>query len=280
MKRIIGCFVMFLVIIVITSGCGCARIDTGEIGLRKEFTGTIQPQNLNVGLHQTVIGDVIVFASKEILLTEEGITPASKDKSTLKDFDINFTYIVQESAMFDLYTKYSATAHMHEKGSKETFLMANFVRAIVRASAYSAVAEYNALEVNNNRKAIEDRIKVLANEKLVSEKLGGKVAVNLVNIKNIQLADEIVASANMVSNVQNQLTAKKTEVEIANQEALRIKALSAQSGSQYTNLLTAQATLKTAEALYEAAKNGSAIWVVPQNFTALGGIGNLTAKKQ
>jgi hypothetical protein len=278
-KRFISLFALFICMVIVTSGCGCARIDTGEIGLRKEFTGTIQPQNLNVGLHQTIIGDVIVFASKEILLTEEGITPSSKDKSTLKDFDINFTYIVQESAMFDLYTKYSATAHMHDTGSKETFLMANFIRAIVLASAYSAVAEYNALEVNNNRKAIEDRIKVLANEKLVSEKLGGKVAVNLVNIKNIQLADEIVASANMVSNVQNQLTAKRTEVEIANQEALRIKALSQQSGSQYTNLLSAQATLKTAEALYEASKNGSVIWVVPQNFTALGSMASIIGKK-
>ena len=279
MKRIFSLSMLFICIIAVTSGCGCARIDTGEIGLRKEFTGTIQVENLTAGLHQTILGDVIVFASKEILLSEENITPASKDKSTLKDLDVNFTYITEPTSAFFFYTKYSTTAHMYDKKSHETFLMANFVSAIVRAAVYSAVAEYDALEVNNNRKAIEERIRILANEKLANEKLSGKVSVNLVNIKNIQLADEIVASANMVSNVQNQLTAKKTEVEIADQEAKRIKALSAQSGSQYTNLLTAQATLKTAEALYEGAKNGSVIWVVPQNFTALGGVGTLTAKK-
>jgi regulator of protease activity HflC (stomatin/prohibitin superfamily) len=270
---------VFFSMLIIFNGCGCARIDTGEVGLRKEFSGTIQPQTLNVGLHQTIIGDVIVFAAKEILLAEEQMTPASKDKSTLKDFDVNFTYIVQPNATFDLYTKYSATAHMHAEHSKETFLMANFVRAIVRAATYSAVAEYNALEVNNNRKAIEERIKVLANEKLASEKLGDKVTVNLVNIKNIQLADEIVASANAVSNAQNQLTAKRTEVEIAQQEALRIKALSAQTDSKYTSLLEAQARMKTADALFEASKNGSTVWIVPQNFTALGSIATLTGKK-
>lgn len=275
MKKSIILFALLLVVMTVA----CARIDTGEVGLRREFSGTIQPQNLNVGLHQTMIGDVIVFAAKEILLTEEGMTPASKDKSTLKDFDVNFTYIVDKDAVFDLYTKYSATAHMHAAGTKETFLMANFVSTIIRAVTYSAVAEYNALEVNNNRKAIEDRIKVLANEKLANEKLGGKVTINLVNIRNIQLADEIVTSANMVSNVQNQLTAKKTEVLIADQEALRIKALAQQTDAKYTSLLAAQATLKTAEALLKAAENGSTIWIVPQNFTALGSTAGITGKK-
>ncbi len=177
MKAIIAQFALFFGIVLFTSGCGCARIDTGEVGLRREFSGTIKPNNLNPGLHQTLVGDVIVFAAKEILLAEEDIAPSSKDKSTLKDFDVNFTYIVDINSTFLLYTKYSSTANMHAPDSNETFLMASFVKAIVRAAAYSAVAEYNALEVNNNRKAIEDRIKALANEKLSSEKLGDIIKV-------------------------------------------------------------------------------------------------------
>jgi hypothetical protein len=250
---------------------GCTRIDTGEIGLRKTFGGEIQTQELGVGWHQTMVGDVIVFAAKEILLPEENMTPASKDKSTLKDFDINFTYVVEPSAISDLYVKYSMTAHLKTTQHNEIFPMATFVAAIVRAAGYSSVAEFDALEVNNNRKAIEDRIKVLANDKLASEGLAGKLKVNLVNIKNIQLADEIVSSANMVSNVQNQLTAKKTEVQIAVQEGLRIKALSDQTDAKYVNLLNAQASMKTAEALNISASKGSTIWVVPNNFVSIGG---------
>ena len=272
MNKLTKLFALMLIGIIVI---GCTRVDTGEVALRRDFNGTIESQLLLNGFHQTIVGDVIVFAAKEILLSEE-LKPASKDKSTLKNFDVNFTYIVETPAIFDFYTKYSMTAHLASE-HHEIFPMGAFVKAIVRAAAYSAVAEYDALEVNNNRKTIEDRIKVLANEKLSNEGLGKKISINLVNIKNIQLADEIVASANMVSNVSNQLTAKRTEVQIANQEALRIKALAAQTDDKYTKLLNAQAAMRTADALYKAAENHSAIWVVPNNFIALGGIGNVVA---
>ncbi len=93
-------------------------------------------------------------------------------------------------------------------------------------------------------------------------------------MKNVQLADEIVESANNVSNVQNQLVAKKTEVEIATQEGLRIKALAAQTDSKYVELLRSQAQMKMADAMFEAAKKGSTMWVIPQNLTAFGNIVN------
>lgn len=270
MRYFITQLLLFISIVVFCSSCGCSRIDTGEVGLRKAWDGKIQSDVLAPGFHQTWVGEIIVFAAKEILLAEENLTPASKDKSTLKDFDVTFTYLVDTKETFYLYTKYSETVNLHAPKSNETFLMGSFVSSIVRASAYSAVSEYDALEVNNNRKAIEDRIKALANEKLANEKLGDKVTVNLVNVKNIELADEIVLSANNVSNVQNQLIAKKTEVEIAIQEGLKIKELAAQTDAKYVELLRAQTQMKMADALLEAAKKGSTMWVIPQNLTAFG----------
>lgn len=260
---------MFLIFVTIFLNA-CTRIETGEVGLRRTFSGTIEPTELGVGFHQTIIGEVIVFATKEILLSEENLTQASKDKSTLKDFDINFTYIADPKAASDLYTKYSTTSHMKNPNGTEIFPMGSFVTTIVRAASYSAVAEYDALEVNNNRKQIEDRIKAMANEKLSGEGLAGKVSVNMVNIRNIELAKEIVDSANRVSQAKNDLNAKTTEVDIAKQEAKRIEELNKQTGPQYVELLKAQAMMKNAEALKAAAEKGSTIWVVPQNFTALG----------
>lgn len=254
---------------------GCTQIETGEIGLRKTFNGTIEDQELGTGWHQTLIGSVIVFAAKEILLTEENLTPQSKDKSTLKDFDITFTYTADPKEVSYLYTKYSYTAHLKQEKHSEIFPMGVFVTAIVRASAYAAVAEYDALEVNNNRVKIEQRIAEIANAKLDHEKLKGKVAVVTVNVKNILLADTVVESANRAVNAQNDLVTKTTEVQIATQEGLRIKALANQSSDTYIRLLNAQANQTQAEALLTAAKNKSTIWVVPQNFTALGGIGSI-----
>lgn len=254
---------------------GCTQIETGEIGLRKTFNGTIEDQELGTGWHQTLVGSVIVFAAKEILLTEENLTPQSKDKSTLKDFDITFTYTAEPKEVSYLYTKYSTTAHLTQEKHSEIFPMGIFVTAIVRASAYSAVAEFDALDVNNNRAKIEERIVAIANKKLEHEKLNGKVAVVMVNVKNIQLADIVVESANRAVNAQNDLVTKTTEVSIGVQEGLRIKALANQSSPGYVQLLNAQSDRVRADALLEAAKNKSTIWVVPQNFTALGGIGSI-----
>lgn len=266
---------------------GCTQIETGEIGLRKSFDGVIEDKELGPGWHQTLIGSVILFAAKEILLAEENLTPQTKDKSVLKDFDITFTYTVDSGEVSYLYTHYSSTAHLTEDKHNEIFPMGAFVRAIVRASTYSAVSEVDALEVNTSRPKIELRIAEIANAKLDHEKLGfkddksktgpRKVTVVTVNVKNSQLADDVVASANRAVNAQNDLVTKRTEVDIATQEGLRIRALASQSSDTYIRLLNAQANQTQADALLTAAKNKSTIWVVPQNFTALGGIGSITA---
>ncbi len=273
------------IVLFIAALSGCTQIETGEIGLRKNFNGTIEDTELGPGWHQTLVGSVILFAAKEILLAEENLTPQTKDKSVLKDFDITFTYTADSREVSYLYTHYSNTAHLTQEKHNEIFPMGTFVRAIVRAAAYSAVAEVDALEVNTSRPKIEQRIAAIANAKLDHEKLGvkdekgtqRKVTVVTVNVKNSQLADDVVASANRAVNAQNDLVTKTTEVQIATQEGLRIKALAAQSSDTYIRLLNAQANQTQADALLTAAKNRSTIWVVPQNFTALGNVGTINA---
>lgn len=261
---------VILLSVLFSSVIGCTRIETGEVGLRRSWNGEIQSQELGTGWHQIVLGDVIHFVTKEIMLHDQNILAQTKDKSTLQDFDINFTYSVAPSSIAELYTKYSQTAHLVQKDGSEIFPMGNFVGPIVRSAAYSSVSGLNALEVNDNRKTIEDNIKRIANEKLAGEGLKDKIHVSLVSIRNLQLAPEIVASANRAVQAQNDYNTKKTEVEIARQEAAKIEALSKQGDDNYIRLLEAQSRREVAEALKIAAEKGSSVWVVPQNFTSLG----------
>lgn len=263
-------FLPVMLAVLVTSAC--MRVETGEVGLRKTFSGTIERNELEEGFHQTVVGDVILFATKEILLQEENLTPQTKDKTTLTDFDVTYTYNVDPQSVAELFIKYSITAHLTIPGASEIFPMGSFVGPIVRNAGYTAVSEFDALSVNDNRKLIEDNIGKYANDKLAGEGLNGKVTVNLVNVKNIQLAPDIIDSANRVVKTQNELTAKKTEVQIAIQEGLRIQELSKQSDAKYVELLNAQAQMKMSEAIQAAASKGSTVWIVPSNFTALGNI--------
>jgi regulator of protease activity HflC (stomatin/prohibitin superfamily) len=269
-RRILSLLAIATAILSLT---GCySRVETGEVALRRNFNGTIDTTVLQPGWHQTIVGDIIIFATKEILLSEDKLTPQSADKSTLHEFDFNFTYTIDPNAVPEFYTKYSTTAHLMNPNKSEIFPMGQFVVGVVRASAYEAVSEFNVLELNNKRKEIEQRIAKVANEKFTNEKLGGKVTVTTVNVKTIQPSQQVVDSANRAVQAQNDLLTKKTEVQIAAQEAERIKALSAQSGDTYIRLLEAQAKKQTADALMVAAQNKSAMWVVPSQFTALGNV--------
>ena len=271
-RKIMGCGTLIVLGVLLgIGGCSFQRIDDSEVGVRRTFSGTIEDTELGTGFHQTLLGSITLFAAKEILIEEKDLTPQSRDKSVLTDFDINFTYTVDSSKVADYYKRYSRSSHLELDGHDEMFPMGNVVTTIVRASTYSAVAEYDALQINNNRAAIELRIIAIANAKLDHEGLAG-IKVKLVNVRNIALAPDVVASANNVVKSQNDLATKKNEVLIAVQEAERIKALSAQSGNGYVELLRAQADKQRAEAMMIAAGKGSTIWVVPQNFTGLGNI--------
>lgn len=271
MKRL---FLAMMMAVSLFSLTGCyTSVETGEVGLRRQMDGVIQPSILLPGWHQTWVGSVILFADKEILLTEKGLHPQTKDKTTLADFSFNFTYTVDTNSIPIVYTKYSATSHMHNPDPKydhEVFPMGNFVMGVVQTAGNKAVSEFDALELNTNRDPLAARIKEIANEKFAVEGLGGKIMVKSVNMASIVPSPSIVESANMVVNKANELLAKTKEVAIADQEALKMKALAAQGTDSYIRLVEAQAKKTTADALAAAALKGSTIWVVPNNFTALG----------
>jgi regulator of protease activity HflC (stomatin/prohibitin superfamily) len=119
-----------------------------------------------------------------------------------------------------------------------------------------------ALEINTNRSEIEQGIRERLTESLRQEELDGKIMINSVNITNAQLPKSLVESVNRQVAAQAELAAKTIEVQTAQQEAERIKALSVQADGNYIRLLEAQAKM-------EAAKKGN-LWIVPDSFTSLG----------
>lgn len=260
---------LLLLTALIAQSLGCARIETGEVGLRRTFTGEVRTDELNVGLHQTLVGDVIRFSAKETLISIDNMQPQTLDKTTLKDIDLNFMYSVTPTSIGELYVKYGNSAHLYDANTGELYPMANYVIPFVRAALYSCVAKFQALDVNDNRVKIEQEIMSDVREMLSKEGLGEQIRIAQVNIRNIQIAEALVESANNVVRAQNDLKTKQTEVQIAEAEARRIQALSRQTDEKYVRLLQAQATLKQADALYEISKKAPSYMVVPANFSGM-----------
>ena len=91
MKRVFTLGVLAAAIL----AAGCTRIETGEVGVRVDFSKQVQPGELLPGsFNQTLIGDVLTFPVKDLNVVLENMTPVAKDNSTMKDLDAVVVYSI------------------------------------------------------------------------------------------------------------------------------------------------------------------------------------------
>lgn len=253
-----------VVAVAVAMTAACTRIETGEVGLRVGFDKQVSNQELLPGsFNQTLVGDVLTFPVKDVNVQINDMTPLAKDNSTMKDFDAVVIYNLNQSQVAELYNTKSKAFHVDHKG--DTYLMYNYILQTARNAVYKASREYEALDMNDQRAAIETKVKELMQASLRDEKLDGAITITQVLVRNIQPADSVVASANELVRSKNELKQKEVEVKTAEAEARRMAALANQSSSSIA-YMQAQAALNISEGI----KNGKVqTIVVPANFNAL-----------
>ena len=243
---------------------GCTRIETGEVGVRVGFDKQIQQGELLPGsFNQSLIGSILTFPVKDVQVKLDDMTPLAKDNSTMKDFDAVVIYNINQSQVAELYSTKSQAFHAHHNG--DIYLMYNYVTQTARNAIYKAAREFEALDMNDNRQAIESKVKELMQKSLIEEKLDGSIQITQILVRNIVPADSVVESANALVRAKNEFKQKEVEVKTAEAEARRMAALANQS-SQSIAYMQAQAMVNISEGI----KNGKVqTIVVPSNFTAL-----------
>lgn len=243
---------------------GCTRIETGEVGLRVNASREIQGTELLPGSwNQTIIGSVLEFPVRDIAGSLENKAPLTKENVALADFDLTFVYGINQNSVSELWTTRSRALHATDKDN--TYLMYNYMTQVVNNAAYKAVREYEALEVNDRRQDIENKIKTTVAETLKSDKLETSLTLNLVQVRAIVPPASILESAAQVVRSQNELKVKENEVSIAKKEAERMQALSVNSANSIS-YMDAQARLNISEAI-KAGKVNSI--VVPYDFKGI-----------
>ena len=260
MKRILSLFVLAVAVLV----AGCSRIETGEVGVRVGFDKQVQQGELLPGsFNQTLIGDVLTFPIKDVNVKLDDMTPVAKDNSTMKDLDAVVIYNINQSQVAELYSQKSQAFHARQNG--DIYLMFNYIVQNARNAIYKEARKYEALDMADNRQAMEQAIKEQIQKSLAEEKLDNSILISQVLIRNIVPADAVVASANDLVRSKNELKQKEVEVKTAEAEARRMAALSANSSSSIA-FMNAQAALNISEGI-KAGKVQTI--VVPANFTAL-----------
>ena len=246
---------------------GCTRIETGEVGVRVGFDKQVKPGELQPGsFNQTLVGDVLTFPIKDVSVAVDNMTPLAKDNSTMKDVDMTVIYSINPNQVSELYTTKNRSFHAVNKD--DTLLMYNYVFQTARNGLYKAAREYEALDMNDNRAAIEQKVREAMVATLASEKLEGSITIQQVLVRQMTPADSVVASANELVRAKNELKQREVQVRTAELEAKRQQML-ASNGPQTIEYMKAQASLMIAEAVRDGKVN---TMIIPSNLTALGTI--------
>jgi regulator of protease activity HflC (stomatin/prohibitin superfamily) len=264
MKNILTLTVLFLATLL----TACTRIETGEIGLRRGYDKVIQKTELMPGsFNQTFIGDVLIFPVKEIALPIDKLRPQSSDRSTFDDVDVTILYSINPSMIYKLYSTRSDELHAVNK-KEETLLMYKYLQRVANTSTHKAFANYEALQANGSRDAIEASIVKIMTQTLKDEKLDDAITISQAQIRNIQPAASVIESSNKVITQQNELRAKEVEVKTAEAEAKRLHTLAGNPQSiQYMNA-------KALQDIAEGIKGGKVhAVVVPYDFKGILNVG-------
>lgn len=246
MKVLIKHVVTFCAV-VSTAGC-MTRIETGSTGIRIDASKQIQGTELLPGTWaQTVIGDVLTFPTKDIVVDIQNRQPLTVENTPLSDFDISVVYGVNPQSVAEIYSTKSKSFHSVDSDG-DILLMQSYLTTTVNNAAYKVVRNYKNLEVADNRDKIEQEIREIVTQQLKEEKLDTAIQLSVVQVKNVQPNAEILKSATEFVRSQNELKTKENEIKIAEAESKRMQAL-AQNSQQSIAYLNAQAQMKIAEAV-------------------------------
>jgi regulator of protease activity HflC (stomatin/prohibitin superfamily) len=261
MKRIIK---IGAVIAAVALTSACTRIETGEVGLRVGFDKQVKNDELLPGsFNQVLVGDVITFPVKEVAVKIDDLTPQARDNSTMKDFDLTVIYNINQSQVAEIYNTKNKSFHANHNG--DTYLMYNYIFNATRNAVYKSARKYEALDMGDNRAAMEAEVREIVTKTLADEKLDGTITITQVLIRGITPADSVVQSANDLVRSKNEFKQKEVEVQTAKKEAERMAAL-ANQGNASIQYMQAKAQLNISEAVKEGKVQTI---IIPSNMTSL-----------
>ena len=261
--------VLLIIIFLIVLSRSFTRITDADTGIRQTFSGEIEDTVLGQGLHQTLIGDVIVVSKRNLVLNVES-QPIVIEKIPMQDFQLKVNYgIVPENAAIAYKTE-KAQHIVTEDG--DVYLLGQYVQYVANSAINDVVSKYKALAVNDNRATIETEIKNSINLKLKAQGKDRFVKVNEINILKVSPPKSILDSSLAIVNSQNALKTKQNELETARVETEIKRVLAENASDKYVDLLRAEAEKTKAEALLKAAESGTlnTMVIVPDKFTSIG----------
>lgn len=260
-----------LVALALVAMTGCTRINSGQVGVEKSFTGEYSKEPVDVGIHMTILRTLYAYSTREIPVKMENLRPTTKDNtSILSDLDVEVQYSVNSDKTPVLAVKY---ANMHGKSENDssTTLPAYFlVEKQAKSVVADAVAKFDALEIASKRNELEDIIRKNLQSDLDKNDPGAFI-VSRVTISNLLPDVKIQESIRAIAESANKKQVALNNLEIAKTQALENKVRS----ESLDGKILAE---KQLEAMVKMGERGNVI-IVPMDFKGMINIPANTSKK-
>lgn len=264
MKKLVAMlFVMLFVV-------GCGRIGTGEVGVRVDFNKTVEMNELQVGWYAAVLTDVITYNVMETQIEFTDLTPKAKDNLLLQDLDVSVFYRVNPSKVAEMAVKYSGMDAVGKDGSR--YPASHLIERVGRGAIYDSVSKFDSLTMHTKRSELEELVLSRIQTDL-SKDDADVFTITKVIVRSLATDPAMEASIQAKVRVENQITEKRQQIELAKAEADRIRVES--EGSAKANKIIAESItpqlleLRRIEAMSMFAGKGTHTVVMPTDTKAL-----------
>jgi regulator of protease activity HflC (stomatin/prohibitin superfamily) len=217
------------------TGCG-GVIDQGNVGVRTTF-GRVNTEPVESGVYVAIMSSVKEFTAKESAINFEGLTPKAKDNLSLKDLDMTVYYKTNPGKIPGLTIKYTGLS-AQDRGLY--FPAFRLIEKLALGVAVDEVSRHDSLIIHTQRNTVAEAIKVSLQKQLDSS---DPDTFTITRVVISQLLTDPQIEASILANVQmqKQVEAKNSELELAKAEARRTVA-EAQGTAQRNNILTQSIT--------------------------------------
>lgn len=209
-------------------GCSMGTIDSGDVGVYREFNGSIEKQVRDTGYYFYWTGSVKEFTARQVDISFSGkglgtLRPKANDNLSLQEFDCDVYYTTTASQIPDLVVKY--TNEDAEVASGIYAVAYQWVEQQANSAAQTVVSQYDSLAVNQNRDKIAGLIQQELQKRLDAENPGAFHVDNVV-IGNVVTDRSIEAAIQRNVNAQKELQTAQIQQKINEQVAKNNAAVS------------------------------------------------------
>lgn len=212
MKRIYT--VLALCLMMLLTACG--RIETGNVGVRTDFNGTMSTKTEGEGFYTALLGHVTQYSGKEIAIDLENLTPKAKDNLSLAELDMTVYYKAEPGAIRNLAAKRSGQSLEGPKGVFYPAIL--LVKSVSQSEIADVVSKIDSLMIHTQRDRLQnDAMKAIQNELNKSDP--GVFTITRVVVRQVKTDPTIEQSIRNVVAKEKELEAAKLNVSVAEANA-------------------------------------------------------------